>query len=130
MIGALYFLYIVNCFFLIGVVLLQAGRGGGMSLMGGAGGGGSATVFGIRGAATFVQKATVYSAVGFMSLSMLIAYKSMAPNATDRGVILSDEELAEMESSISAGGDTPGTTSGDSAEDEGTQPATEETGEE
>lgn len=91
--SALYLIYVLNCFFLILTVLLQAGRGGGMALMGsGGGGGGSATMFGNRGATTFIQKMTIGAAVSFMSLSILLAFTSMASSSGDRGVIISEEE--------------------------------------
>lgn len=83
MIAAIYTLFIVNCFFLCLIVLMQSGKGGGMELMGGGGGGGSATVFGNRGATTFVHKLTIGSAALFMFLSMLLAYLSTTPTAVD-----------------------------------------------
>lgn len=81
MIAAIYTLFVVNCIFLCLVVLMQSGQGGGMELMGG--GGGSSTVFGNRGATTFVHKLTIGSAALFMSLSMLLAYLSTSPTAVD-----------------------------------------------
>lgn len=84
MIVAIYTVFIINCFFLCLVVLLQSGKGGGMAGIGG-GGSGSATVFGNRGATTFVQKLTIASAALFMALSMLLAYLSTTSSATDAG---------------------------------------------
>lgn len=66
-------LYVIVCLFLILVVLLQAGRGGGM---GAAMGGGSQTVFGGAGAGNFLQRLTVVSATLFMLLSATLAYMS------------------------------------------------------
>lgn len=93
-------IYILNCFFLLMVVLLQAGRGGGLSF---AGGGGSATVFGNRGASTFLQKMTVWSAAAFMALSMVLAHMSSTRSAVEEGVFLDPEEIP----SVSAGGAAP-----------------------
>lgn len=66
-------IYVFVCIFLILVVLLQAGRGGGM---GAAFGGSSQTVFGGAGAGNFLQRLTVASASLFMILSATLAYLS------------------------------------------------------
>jgi len=66
-------LHVLVCVFLILVVLLQAGKGGGMGIaFGGAGGGGS--VFGGSGAGNFLTRLTVAAAFGFMITSMSLAY--------------------------------------------------------
>ena len=67
--------YVLVCGFLILVVLLQAGRGGGMGTAFG-GGGGSQTVFGGQGATTFLTRLTWICAVMFMLLSGTLAYLS------------------------------------------------------
>src|SRR5688500_1158090 len=66
-------LYVLVCIFLILVVLLQAGRGGGM---GAAFGGSSQTVFGGAGAGNFLTRLTVVMAAMFMLLSATLAYMS------------------------------------------------------
>lgn len=69
--GILYFIYVVNCLILIFFVLLQQSKGGGLAGAFG-GGGGSDTFFGYTG----MQKIghwTIYSAITFMFLSILIA---------------------------------------------------------
>ena len=58
------------CFFLICIVLLQSGKG---AEMGAAFGGSSQTLFGSRGAATFLNKLTTAAAVLFMVTSLLLA---------------------------------------------------------
>ncbi len=65
-------LYCLVCLFLVLVVLLQAGRGGGL----GAVSGGSKTVFGGAGAGNVLTKATSVSAALFMILSATLAYVS------------------------------------------------------
>ena len=55
---------------LILVVLLQTGKRA--DLAGAFGGGGSQTAFGARGAATFLSKATTWSAITFMATSILL----------------------------------------------------------
>ena len=64
-------LHVVVCVVLILVILLQAGKGGGM---GAAFGGGSQTVFGGRGAQTFLGKVTSACAGVFMLTSLMLAY--------------------------------------------------------
>jgi preprotein translocase subunit SecG len=65
-------LYVFVCVFLILVVLLQAGKGGGMGALGG----GSQTVFGGAGAGNFLTRLTAVSAILFMVLSASLAYLS------------------------------------------------------
>jgi preprotein translocase subunit SecG len=65
--------YVLVCLFLILVVLLQAGRGGGM---GAAFGGTSQSVFGGAGAGNFLTRLTVVMAATFMLLSATMAYLS------------------------------------------------------
>jgi preprotein translocase subunit SecG len=73
MITFLTILYVFVCVFLILVVLLQAGRGGGM---GTAFGGSSQSVFGGAGAGNFLTRLTVIMAAMFMLLSASLAYLS------------------------------------------------------
>jgi preprotein translocase subunit SecG len=78
---------------LVGVVLLQSGKG---AEMGAAFGGSSQTLFGGRGAATFLSKVTVGSAVLFMltslSLSVLSRERSLL---TSSSVMDSGKKAAE-----------------------------------
>lgn len=67
-------LHVVVCFFLILVVLLQQGRGGGLAGLGG----GSAQVFGGRGAGNFMTRLTAICAAVFMLTSLSLAYLSSA----------------------------------------------------
>lgn len=77
-------IHIIVCLILMGVVLLQAGKG---AEMGAAFGGSSQTIFGSRGAATFLSKLTVGAAILFMvtslSLSILSRERSIAPSVVD-----------------------------------------------
>jgi preprotein translocase subunit SecG len=65
-------IHVIVCLFLILVVLLQAGKGGGMGIA--FGGGGSGSVFGGSGAGNFLTRLTVAAAIGFMLTSMSLAY--------------------------------------------------------
>lgn len=77
-------IHIIVCLILMGVVLLQAGKG---AEMGAAFGGSSQTIFGSRGAATFLSKLTVGAAILFMvtslTLSVLSRERSIAPSIVD-----------------------------------------------
>ena len=64
--------HVIACVFLILVVLLQAGKGGGVGAA--LGGGTSAQVFGGRGAGTFLERLTAGTAIVFMVTSMSLAY--------------------------------------------------------
>lgn len=65
-------IHVIVCFMLIGVILLQAGRGQGL---GGAtfGGGNVQSLFGTKGS-IFLQKATTVAAIVFMLTSLTLSY--------------------------------------------------------
>lgn len=110
-------IYVLVCFFLILVVLLQPGRGG----VGGAfGGGSSQTVFGGSGAGNFLTRLTSISAALFMMLSATLAYMSSSSDkslerateaarakAAAKAKLVSDAG-AESESAGDAGAAVPG----------------------
>lgn len=77
-------IHVIVCLILMAVVLLQAGKG---AEMGAAFGGSSQTIFGSRGAATFLSKLTVGAAILFMvtslSLSILSRERSIASSIVD-----------------------------------------------
>ena len=64
--------HLVVCFVLIGVILLQAGRGGGLTDMGG---GAAQSILGTRGA-TLLTRATTVCAIVFMMTSLSLAMLS------------------------------------------------------
>ena len=74
---ALVVLYVIICFFLILVVLLQQGKGA--DIAGAFGGGGSQTAFGARGATTFLHKLTTGAFVGFVVLSLVLSILEARP---------------------------------------------------
>jgi preprotein translocase subunit SecG len=71
---ALYILHVLVCIGMLPIILLQSGKGGGVSAV--FGGGGAGTVFGSRGAATFLTKMTSAAAIIFMCTSMGLSYYS------------------------------------------------------
>ena len=64
-------IHIIASFVLVGVILLQAGRGGGLAQTFG-GGGASSTIFGQK-ASVFLTRATTVSAVLFLCTSLTLA---------------------------------------------------------
>ena len=72
--------HIIICFFMIIVVLLQSGKAA--DLAGAFGGMGSQTVFGPRGTATVLSKATTIAAALFMvtSLALVIMSNNQMPS--------------------------------------------------
>src|SRR5262245_31872933 len=68
----LYIVHILVCIALLPIILLQAGKGGGVSAT--FGGGGAGTVFGSRGASTFLTKMTSGAAIIFMITSMALSW--------------------------------------------------------
>ncbi|MCB1161174.1 MAG: preprotein translocase subunit SecG [Candidatus Krumholzibacteriia bacterium] len=82
-------LFILVCLVLMVVVLLQSSKGGGLA--GAFGGGGSdSSVLGGRSAATFLGKLTVWLAVSFMALALILAVLSSRTRQTaspDGGII-------------------------------------------
>jgi len=65
-------LHVMVCIVLIGVVLLQRGKGADLGAA--LGGGGANTIFGGRGAGNFLTKLTTASAITFMGTSLSLAY--------------------------------------------------------
>jgi preprotein translocase subunit SecG len=75
----LVFLHVTVSISLIGIVLLQSGKGAEMGASFGAGG--SQSVFGASGGNTFMSKLTTGAAVIFMLTSLTLAYLSGAPGS-------------------------------------------------
>jgi preprotein translocase subunit SecG len=67
-------LHLIVCLFLIFIILIQSSKG---AEMGAAFGGSSQTLFGSRGAATFLSKLTTGAAILFMVTSLLLAIISV-----------------------------------------------------
>ncbi len=88
MFGFFLTLMVLNGFFLATVILLQAGKGGGLAAMGG---GVTATegVLGGRQATTFLTRATWTSGTIFMVLALILAI--LSSRGTEPGSILQDD---------------------------------------
>jgi preprotein translocase subunit SecG len=99
-------IHILACFTLIGVILLQSGKG---AEMGAAFGGSSQTLFGSRGAATFLSKVTVAAAAVFMLTAL-----SLAVMSKERSVTSSLQELQQSsETPVQTAPSPPGTSTPD-----------------
>jgi preprotein translocase subunit SecG len=72
MVQVLTILHVIVAIAIIGMVLLQQGRGADAGA--GFGGGASNTVFGARGTASFLSRSTAILAILFFSTSILLAY--------------------------------------------------------
>ena len=103
-------IHLALCLGLIGLVLMQQGRGAdaGVAL-----GGGSSSMFGAAGAGSFITRLTTSLAIGFMVTSILLvrAYASFAPDPAT--ATLSDtvvDKLADAPAAGPVGAEPAGTT--------------------
>jgi preprotein translocase subunit SecG len=88
--------HFLAAFFLISVILLQAGKGQDIGTMFGAGG--SQSLFGARGAATLLSKLTTATAVLFLVTSLSLAtIANYAATGGSEESIIADEEPAAVE---------------------------------
>lgn len=98
MVTFLNIIHVIACIFLILVVLLQAGKGGGMGIA--FGGGGSQTVFGSSGAGNFLTKLTAATAIVFIGTSLLLAHYASQQDSKRLQVIAAkkaEKKAAEAE---------------------------------
>ena len=89
-----YVLHVFVCLFLIGVVLLQQGKGADLSVFGG---GGTQTVFGARGAATLLHKLTVVGFVAFIATTIGIGLLKTAGSGSSVMSDVAQEEVVSEE---------------------------------
>ena len=73
----LYTLFVISCFILILVVLLQPGKGDVASALGG---GVSGAAFGPRGTTTLLAKITIGAAVAFMGIAFSLSIPGLVTN--------------------------------------------------
>ena len=107
-------LHVMVCIVLVGVVLLQRGKG---SDIGAAlGGGSSNTVFGSRGAGNFLTKMTTVCAIIFMTTSLSLAYLT----TQDKDQQIFDSEAQANPAATESASDATGTSTDDSDVSSGT----------
>ncbi len=97
-------LHIMVCLFLIAVVLLQSGKG---AEIGAAFGGSSQTIFGSRGAATFLSKMTTIAAVVFMVTSLLLAIVTSKGSSVVKRTVVPQQSVPAQEMPMQKGGVNP-----------------------
>ena len=92
----LLFLFVLDCALLMLVILVQDSKGQGLG--GALGGGGALTtsMFGGRGAADFLSKATAYLGTGFLVLCIIISLVR-PPKAGDRSIIMESAEQQQQQ---------------------------------
>ena len=91
------------CFAIVGLVLLQRGKGADAGA--GFGAGASGTVFGARGSATFFSKVTAVLATLFFMTSISLAWFTTRPPAEQPGSLV-DTLVAEPPAPPAVDGDT------------------------
>ncbi len=96
-------LQVFVCLGLIGLVLVQHGKGADMGASFGSGA--SATVFGSRGAASFLTRITAGFATAFFILSLLLAYFSVERHAVKSVV----NSVTQEQTPVKTGSDLPPT---------------------
>jgi len=109
-------LFVPVCLLLILIVLLQAGKGSGLA--GAFGGAGAQTFLGARGAADFLSKLTIYLAIAFMFLSLILSV-----TYGRQKTIRIQEEPSAVETSPTG---EAGTTQEEAATDQPQAPSTDE----
>jgi preprotein translocase subunit SecG len=99
-------IHVIVCLFLVIVVLLQSGKAA--DLAGAFGGMGSQTVFGPRGSATVLSKATTISAILFMLTSLSLSIMATR-DGRGSGTLLDKQRSAPVQSTQPAqpGGTVP-----------------------
>ncbi|MBX2812454.1 MAG: preprotein translocase subunit SecG [Myxococcales bacterium] len=76
---ALYILHIIVCLAMLPIILLQSGKGGGVSAV--FGGGGGSSIMGTRGASNFLTRMTTGTAIIFMCTSLGLSVLSTRPGS-------------------------------------------------
>lgn len=84
-------LHVILCILLVLIILLQPGKGGDVGAAFGGGGGGGG-MFGPRGPATLLSRATTGVAVTFMVTSILLALPWEEGDGDVEGILSSEEE--------------------------------------
>jgi len=88
-------LFIVDCALLMLVILVQDSKGQGLGGAFGGGGGLSTAMFGGRGAADFLSKATTYLGTAFLVLCILMSL-IRPPVASDRSIVMESVEQQQQ----------------------------------
>jgi preprotein translocase subunit SecG len=96
--------HILACFIMVGVILLQSGKG---AEIGAAFGGSSQTLFGSRGATTFLSKVTVVAAAVFMLTALSLAVLSKERSIASSLPGLQQSDTGPAQTAPAAGASAP-----------------------
>jgi preprotein translocase subunit SecG len=110
LIGLITTLHVVVCVGLMASILLQSGKGGGLA--GTFGAGSSQTLFGGRGAATFLSRATTALAVTFFLTALTLGVNASRSGGTARRSLIQEEARRKGQLSEGAGAPTSGAPQG------------------
>ena len=104
-------IHLLVCLSLVGVILMQSGKGGGLT--GGAFGGATQTVFGGRGATDFITRATIGLGVAFFIASLVLALLTSTTTGGPRrgGSLLQQEAKRAAQGAAQAPHPVPGNAS-------------------
>jgi preprotein translocase subunit SecG len=92
MLTLLTILFVLTSALMVLVILMQAGKGQGLAgSLGGFGGGGA--IFGGRGAATFLSKATMVLAISYGLLCLLIGFLYKTDTGGTRESLIQQQEM-------------------------------------
>jgi len=119
---AILILHLLVCLGLVGVVLIQSGKGGGLT--GGAFGGSAQTVLGGRGATDFVTRATMVLGATFFVTSLVLALMSSGVGRSGRSLIQGQARQAAGQAGQVPQAPAPGSPAGGGAPATGTAPST------
>ncbi len=86
----LIFIHISICLLLIGIVLIQGGKGAELGST--FGGGSSQTIFGGRGAATFMNKLTTGIAIAFMITSLILTVVTVKQGSVVQSTVIPEKK--------------------------------------
>lgn len=98
-------IHLVACAALVISILLQSGKGGGLA--GAFGGGSSQTLFGGRGAASFLSRASTFLAIVFFLTSLTLGL-SASHNATSSTSLIQEEARRRATQRPGTAGQQPG----------------------
>src|SRR5271154_2820729 len=101
-------IHVIVCLFLVVVVLLQSGKAA--DLAGAFGGMGSQTVFGPRGSATVLSKATTIAAALFMVTSLSLSILATRAGSGSSGTLLDKKRPSTATQTQNPGQPKPGDT--------------------
>jgi preprotein translocase subunit SecG len=94
--GVILGIHVLVCILLCLVVLLQSSKGSGLAGGGAFGGGAESTIFGGRGAATFLSKATTIFGAAFMVTSLALTLMGKMETSRPRSAVAEDAASAPM----------------------------------